>query len=135
MESSTLPLGILLLGVAGIAGFMAFRPWPVAAGGTDPVKPGTYVVEVLSGHPPAASLPPDRQQEIGVIEGGLLVVLGVWAASKAASTLHNLTSGSSGLGKILGGAGSILGKIFGSLKGVLSNPEADTAIADAAEAA
>ena len=58
MDGSNLPLGILLLGVAGLAGFMAFRPWPVSGG--NPIKPGAYAVEILQGHPPAASASPDR---------------------------------------------------------------------------
>lgn len=133
MEPSTLPLGILLLGVAAIAGFMAFRPWPVGQSGKS-LKPGTYAVEILQGHPPAASIPPDRNSEIAVIEGGLVAILAVWGASKAASAVHNLTSGGSGIGGILGGAKSLVGKIFTGLKGIFTNPEVDSVIADAAAA-
>ena len=87
-----LPLGILLLGVAGIAGFMAFRPWPVGSTG-NPVKPGAYAVEILQGKPPAASAPPDRQADIATIEGGLATLLGVWAASKLSGALSGLGGG------------------------------------------
>ncbi len=131
MESSTLPLGILLLGVAAFAGFMAFRlrPWPVAPGTSTPVKPGAYAVQILQGKPPAASVQPDRQAEIGVIEGGLAVLLAVWATAKAAQVLNG---GGGILGKLFGGG---FGKIFSKLKGVLSNPEVDTVLGDAATAA
>lgn len=117
-----MPLGILLLGLAAIAGFMAFRPWPVGPT-AQPIKPGTYAVEILRGQPPAASIPPDRQTEIGVIEGGLMVLAGVWVISKAAK----VASSASGL---LGGAGSILGKIFSGIKGIFTNPTADETAAD-----
>lgn len=131
MESSTLPLGILLLGVAAFAGFMAFRlrPWPVAPGTSTPVKPGAYAVQILQGKPPAASVQPDRQTEIGVIEGGLAVLLAVWATAKAAQVLN----GGGGILKLLGQGSSLFGKFFKLVKGVLSNPEADAVIADAAE--
>ncbi len=119
-----MPLGILLLGIAAILGFMAFRPWPVGPT-AQPIKPGTYAVEILRGEPPAASVPPDRKTEIGVIEGGLIVLAGVWVASKAA----NIAKSAGGL---LGGAGSILGKIFSGLKGIFSNPGVEeTAVNDA----
>lgn len=91
---SMLPLGILLLGVAGIAGFMAFRPWPSPGG--NPVKPGAYAIEILQGKPPAASTPPDRNADIAVIEGGLATILGVWALSKLASGLSGFTSAGGG---------------------------------------
>ena len=90
-DDSNLPLGILLLGVAGLAGFMAFRPWPMPGG--NPIKPGAYAVELLQGHPPAASNPPNRKADIAVIEGGLVTLLGVWAASKLASTLSGIGGG------------------------------------------
>lgn len=96
-DNAMLPLGILLLGVAAIAGFMAFRPWPMPGG--NPIKPGAYAIEILQGKPPAASTPPDRQTEIGIIEGGILAAFGVWAANKLAGVL-------SGLGGALGGASS-----------------------------
>ena len=83
---SLLPLGILLLGVTAIFGFMAFRPWPVGSSGKS-LKPGTYAVEILRGHPPAASEPADRAAQITTIEGGLATLLGVWAVSKIAGTL------------------------------------------------
>lgn len=90
-----LPLGILLLGVSAIAGFMAFRPWPVGTSGNS-IKPGTYAVEILQGNPPAASNAPNRQAQITVIEGGLATLLGVWAVSKFAGTLP--IAGTSGTG-------------------------------------
>ena len=81
-----LPLGILFTGIAGIAGFMAFRPWPVGSSGSS-VKPGTYAVEILQGKPPAASNSPDRKAQIMTIEGGLATLMGVWAVSKIANVL------------------------------------------------
>jgi hypothetical protein len=90
-----LPLGILLLGVSALAGFMAFRPWPVGTSGAS-LKPGTYAVEILQGKPPAASSAPDRQAQIAAIEGGLATILGVWAVSKIAGTLPIGGSGTAG---------------------------------------
>jgi hypothetical protein len=84
-NDSLLPLAILLLGVAAIAGFIAFRPWPATAG-SKPIKAGSYVVEILQGHPPAASTPPDRAQQITEIENGLTAVLLIWAVTKVASS-------------------------------------------------
>ena len=103
MNDSNLPLGLLLLGIAGIAGFMAFRPWPMPGG--NPVKPGAYAVEILQGHPPGASTPPDRKADIAVIEGGLVTLLGVWAASKLAGALSGLGGGLGGGGEAGGGGG------------------------------
>ena len=103
MSDDNLPLGLLLLGVAGIAGFMAFRPWPMPGG--NPIKPGAYAVEILQGHPPGASTPPDRKADIAVIEGGLVTLLGVWAASKLAGALSGLGGGLGGGGGEAGGGG------------------------------
>ena len=94
MDNSSLPLAILLLGVAAVTGFMAFRPWP--APGDTAVKPGAYFIEILQGKPPAASTPPDRATDINVIKGGLVTILTLWAIGKFSGAL-------SGLG---GGAGS-----------------------------
>jgi hypothetical protein len=81
-----LPTGFALLGVSALAGFMAFRPWPVGTSGSS-LKPGTYAVEILQGKPPPASNAPDRKAQITTIEGGLATLLGVWAVSKFASSL------------------------------------------------
>lgn len=84
-DDAMLPLGLLLLGVAGLSGFMAFRPWPVDPADTkSPLKPGVYAVEILQGHPPAASNPPDRQGDISKIEGGLAALLALWILAKIA---------------------------------------------------
>ena len=104
MDDSNLPLGVLLLGVAGLAGFLAFRPWPTSSG--NPIKPGAYAVEILQGHPPAASAPPDRQGDIAVIEGGLVTLLGVWAAAKLSGALSGLSSaGGAAAGAAAGASG------------------------------
>lgn len=95
MDNSLLPLGILLLGVAAMAGFMAFRPWPVGGSGS-PISPGAYVVETLQGKPPAASTPPDRQTDITVIEGGIMALVAIWAAGKIAGLLSPLIPGGGG---------------------------------------
>src|ERR1700677_3793054 len=97
MDNALLPLGILLLGVAALAGFMAFRPWPVP-GGTS-IKPGAYVLDILQGNPPAASQPPDRQDDINVIEGGILALIAIWAAGKIAGLIAPLTGGGGGGGE------------------------------------
>ena len=103
MNDSSLPLGFLLLGVAGIAGFMAFRPWPMPGG--NPIKPGAYAVEMLQGNPPAASTPPNRKADIGVIEGGLIALLGVWAASKLASAVGGIGAAAGGAAGAAAGSG------------------------------
>ena len=100
-----LPLGFGMLGVSALAGFMAFRPWPVGTSGAS-LKPGTYAVEILQGHPPAASNAPDRKAQITTIEGGLATLLGVWAVSKFASSLpvSGTGTGTSGEEENTGGA-------------------------------
>lgn len=99
-NNAMLPAGLLLLGIAGIAGFMAFRPWPVdPASTTNPkgaLSPRVYAVEIITGKPPAASLPPDRGGDIALIEGGLAALLGVWITAKLASALSGLTNAGGG---------------------------------------
>lgn len=111
-----LPLGILLLGVAAVAGFMAFRPWPMPGG--NPIKPGSYAVEILQGKPPAASTPPDRQADITVIEGGLATFAGLWAINK-------LAGGVSGL--LPAGGGASQADQVSSIEGELSTFEGEVA--------
>lgn len=113
-NSAALPLAILFLGAALIAGFMAFRPWP-APQANKPIKPGAYFIEILRGQPPAASIEPDRQTEITAIQDGLWVILGIWATSKAASALGSLGTA---VGSIAGGIAGLWGKISGWLKGI-----------------
>lgn len=88
-NDNLLPLAILLLGVAAVAGFIAFRPWPATPEST-PIKSGSYVIEILQGHPPAASTPPDRQQQISEIQNGLTAVLLIWAVSKVAGSVTSI---------------------------------------------
>jgi hypothetical protein len=90
-DNTLLPLGILLLGVSAMAGFMAFRPWPMPDG--SPIEPGAYAVEILQGNPPAASNPPDRQADISVIEGGIMALIIIWAAGKIAGIIAPFTGG------------------------------------------
>lgn len=85
-DSAMLPLGLLVLGFAAIASFIALRPWPVTPSST-PLKPGAYVVEILQGSPPAASLPQDRTSQITEIQNGLMALILIYAVSKAASGL------------------------------------------------
>lgn len=93
MNDSLLPLGILLLGVAGIAGFIALRPWPASPEGT-PISSGAYAVEILQGNPPAASesRKESGQQEatIAAIENGLMALTLIWFVSKLASGLTGI---------------------------------------------
>jgi len=83
-DDTLLPLGILILGAVAIMAFIAMRPWPVTSS-SKPIKPGAYVVEILQGHPPAASEPVDRQGQITEIENGLTALVLIWAAAKVAS--------------------------------------------------
>lgn len=95
MNDSLLPLGILLLGVAGIAGFIAFRPWP-ASPESKPISAGAYVVEILQGHPPAASVSRKESGQqastISEIENGLMALIVIWFVSKLASGLTGILS-------------------------------------------
>jgi hypothetical protein len=78
VNDSLLPLGILLLGVAGIAGFIALRPWPASPEST-PISAGAYVVEILQGQPPAASVSKKESGKqastIAEIENGLAALM------------------------------------------------------------
>lgn len=96
MDDISFPMAIALLGIAAMAGFLAFRPWPMPGG--KPIEPGSYVISILQGHPPAASNPPDRAGDITTIQTGLMALIGVWAASKLASMLSNLGGPSGGAG-------------------------------------
>ena len=102
MNDSLLPLGILLLGIAGIAGFIAFRPWP-ASPESKPISAGAYVVEILQGQPPAASISPKESGQqastIAEIENGLAALLVIWFVSKLASGLTGIL-GAFGVGEL-----------------------------------
>lgn len=82
-NNAMLPIGMLLLGGAAITAFIAFRPWP-ATPENKPIKPGAYVVEVLQGRPPAASVPQDKSSQITEIQNGLMALILVYAVSKIA---------------------------------------------------
>jgi len=101
MNDSLLPLGILTLGVAGIAGFIAFRPWPASPEGK-PISSGAYAVEILQGQPPAATVSrKDSGQQattIAEIENGLMAFTLIWFASKLASGLTGIL-GAFGVGE------------------------------------
>ena len=85
MNDSLLPLGILLLGLAGIAAFIALRPWPASPEGS-PISAGAYAVEILQGKPPAASLSRKESGQqaatIAEIENGLFALILIWFVSK-----------------------------------------------------
>lgn len=93
MNDSLLPLGILLLGAAGIAGFIAARPWP-ASPESKPISAGAYVVEILQGQPPPASVSQkasgQRDATIAEIENGLAALILIWFVSKMASGLTGM---------------------------------------------
>ena|ERR1700722_18068376 len=94
MDDISFPLAIALLGVAVLAGFMAFRPWPQP--NSKPIEPGSYAVSILQGNIPAASVV-DRSSDITTIQTGLMALLGIWAANKLAGMLSSL-GGSGGAG-------------------------------------
>jgi hypothetical protein len=95
MNDSLLPLGILLLGAAAIAGFIAMRPWPASPEG-NPISAGAYAVEILRGSPPAASVSRkasgQQATDIAEIENGLLAFLLIWFVSKLASSFTGILS-------------------------------------------
>ena len=95
MNDSLLPLGILLLGAAGVMAFVAFRPWPASPEGS-PISAGAYAVEILQGKPPAASVSKKESGQqaatIAEIENGLAAFLLIWFVSKLASGLTGMLS-------------------------------------------
>jgi hypothetical protein len=96
---SAFPLAVGLAGVSTMFAFMALRPWPQEAGGSE--KPGKYLAEILSGQPPPAG--PPRAHETGAIEAGLAVFATAYVASKAASGISNIVGG---VGAFLAGLAS-----------------------------
>lgn len=93
MNDSMLPLGILLIGVAAAAAFIAIRPWPASPEG-NPISAGAYTVEILQGNPPPASVSPKvsgvQQARIAEIENGLFAAVAIWAAVKVASGISSI---------------------------------------------
>lgn len=93
MENSMLPLGVLLLGVSGVLGFIALRPWPATPSG-EAIKPGAYVVEILEGQPPAASLSKkasgQQASHVTEIQNGLTAAILLVVASKLASGITSI---------------------------------------------
>lgn len=94
------PLAVGLAGVSTLTAFMALRPWPQEAGGSE--KPGKYLAETLSGQPPPPG--PARVHETTAIEAGLAVFATAWLASKAAN----------GISGIIGGIGAFLSGLAAS---------------------
>jgi hypothetical protein len=84
-----LPMAILLTGAALLAGFMAFRPWPVADG--KPEKPGAYAYQIFEGQAPAAGPAGVSPAEVQTTEFALGTVEAIWALSKVSGTLKNIT--------------------------------------------
>lgn len=106
-----LPLAILLTGTAGLAGYMALRPWPAGTSGR-PVRAAAYVHDILGGHPPSAPPPSD---DTDVIEAGLIAIIGIWAVSKTASAFGGLAGAGAGAGSVLGKIWSAISKSIGEL--------------------
>ncbi len=88
-----LPLALLLTGGALIAGFLAFRPWPVSTAGR-PIKPGAYLYEVTQGQPPPAGAPTYTPAEVQETEAGLDILLGFWAIHQLAGTVYDIAEAS-----------------------------------------
>lgn len=92
-NNAMLPMGILLLGVAMVALFIGFRPWPVTQSG-NPIGPGAYVIEILEGQPPAASLSKKasgkQAAQISDIQNGLTAVILLYIATKLASGITSI---------------------------------------------
>jgi hypothetical protein len=98
-DNANLPLALLLLGAAALCAFVALRPWPVTPEGT-PIGPGSYVIEILQGAPPAASLSPKQSgqqaKQVAAIENGLFALIIVWATKNFINWLSALQGGFSG---------------------------------------
>lgn len=121
-DTGSLPLAILLLGLAAVALFMMARPWPQTSAGA--IKPGAYVVDVILGKPPPAGPASFSPGEVRLTEAGLAAILALWAAGKVGSAAQ-------GIAGAAGAAGGILGKIWGWIKGLGSEagPAAEGAAA------
>ena len=91
MSEGNLSLGILLLGIAGMAAFIAMRPWPASPEGR-PISTGAYVVEILQGAPPPASLndPSIKENRISEIENGLMAVVLIWMVSRIITGIFSI---------------------------------------------
>jgi hypothetical protein len=120
-----LPVAIVLTGLALGAGFMAARPWPQTTSG--PVRPGAYAIDVLTGQPPPSGPESFSPDTVHLTEAGLVTLLSLWAAGKAAQA-------AGGLAGAAGGVGGILGKVWGWIKGLGSEAEAGAEGAAAAAA-
>jgi hypothetical protein len=101
--SAAFPLSVGLAAVATMCIFMAARPWPQEAGGSE--KPGKYMAEILSGQPPPAG--PARVHETPVIEAGLGVFAAAWVGSKAANVIGSITTAVSGLLTAIAARGAV----------------------------
>jgi Lysozyme like domain len=88
-----LPLAILLTGAAILAGFLAFRPWPVSTAGR-PIKPGAYLWEIEQGKTPPPGAPTYTPAEVQETEAGLDILLGFWAIHQLAGTVYDIAEAS-----------------------------------------
>jgi hypothetical protein len=81
-----MPTVFALLGVTLIAGYMAFRPWPVGGAGK-PIRPAAYIQDIASGQPTQGPQPADMT---GDIRTGLYVIIGVWVLNKIAGVASGI---------------------------------------------
>lgn len=114
-SSAEAPLAILATGIAITGAYMALRPWPVS--NDRPIRPASYVADILSGHAPAPG--PAPGDDTTAIEAGLWAITGIWAASHAASALGNAAKG---IGGIMGVVAGIIGVLKNAGKTVAEVP-------------
>jgi hypothetical protein len=89
-DEGNLPLGILLVGIALLLGFMAFRPWPTPE--NKPIKPFAYMYEILEGQTPAEGPPALTPGEVHVTEFALDTFVAIWSLQKITSGVDNIAT-------------------------------------------
>lgn len=85
--TAALPLAVLLFALSALSAFMTLRQWPQPGG--KPITPGAYAVDIIEGKPPAAGAAPVSDEH--AIEVGLVAILALWGASKAAQGLSGIS--------------------------------------------
>lgn len=98
ISRASFPVSVGLASVSLMCAFMALRSWPQEGGGAE--KPGEYIAQILTGHPPAPGQKPPHETD--VIEAGLAGLIAVWIASKLAGGIGGAL-GALGLGKAAAG--------------------------------
>jgi hypothetical protein len=84
-RGSKLPLTLGLTGLAAMALFMSFRPWPQVGGAA--IKPGAYAWHIAEGQVPPEGPPATSPEEVDAIQAGLDLLIGAWLTAKVATSI------------------------------------------------